>query len=268
MFYNAKNASVTIDNTTMDYLCFGTGLKVLIMIPRLGDGLKTVKGLAVPFALMYREYVRDYRVFVFSRKNELPETYTSREMARDLHAAMEKLEISKADVLGVSQGGTVAQYLAIDYPETVNRLVLAVTYAKQNETIQRVLRSWIEFAKVGDYSSLFIDTTEKTYSESYLKKNRKWYPLMTRVGKPKDFRRFLILAEACLTHNAYDELEKIECPTLVIGGCEDRIVTARASEEMAEKIKNGQLYLYEGLGHGAYDEAKDFNKMVMSFCGE
>ena len=45
-----KNGQLTIDNTTMDYISFGKGKKKLIMIPGLGDGLKTVKGMALPFS--------------------------------------------------------------------------------------------------------------------------------------------------------------------------------------------------------------------------
>ena len=71
MFYNAKNGNIKIENTTMDYISFGNGNKNLVMIAGLGDGLKTVKGLATPFALMYRNYAKDYKVYVFSRKNQL-----------------------------------------------------------------------------------------------------------------------------------------------------------------------------------------------------
>ena len=44
MFYNAANGNIIIGNTDMDYISFGKGDKNLIMIPGLGDGLKTVKG--------------------------------------------------------------------------------------------------------------------------------------------------------------------------------------------------------------------------------
>ena len=40
-----------------------------------------------------------------------------------------------------------------------------------------------------------------------------------------------------------------------------------ASEEMAEKL-GCKLYMYETLGHAAYEEAKDFNKIVYDFLKE
>ncbi|MBQ1992678.1 MAG: alpha/beta hydrolase [Clostridia bacterium] len=265
MSLNAKGGSICIENTEMDYILFGNGNRVLIMIPGLGDGLKTVRGYALPFAMMYREYAEKYRVYVFSRRNKLPQVFSTRAMAKDIAIAMKELNIEKADVLGVSQGGMIAQYLAIDYPEIVNKLCLAVTLSKQNQTVQSVVSDWIEMAKSDNYKTLFIDTAEKSYSEKYLKKNRWLYPLMGRVGKPNSFERFIILANACLKHNAYDDLGKIKAPTLVIGGADDKIVTGEASKEIAEKIPDSQLYMYEGLGHGAYDEAKDFNQRVLDF---
>ena len=135
MLLNAKNGVVTIGDTEMDYISFGKGKEVLIILPGLGDGLTTVKGTALPFAMAYREYAANYKVYVFSRKNRLKEGYSTRDMAKDQAEAMEILGISKADIMGVSQGGMIAQYLAIDYPNLVNKLVLAVTLSNQNETV-------------------------------------------------------------------------------------------------------------------------------------
>ncbi|OLR64003.1 hypothetical protein BHF69_04055 [Anaerostipes sp. 992a] len=69
MLWNAKNGSVRIGDTDMYYVSFGKGTDNLIMLPGLGDGLTTVKGM-------------------------------------------------------------IAQYLAIDYPDLVEKLVLAVTLSK------------------------------------------------------------------------------------------------------------------------------------------
>jgi len=186
-------------------------------------------------------------------------------MAKDQAEAMNVLGISKADIMGVSQGGMIAQYLAIDYPNLVNKLVLAVTLSKQNETIQKGVSSWIEMAKHGDYKGLIIDTAEKSYSERYLKKHRFLYPLLGRIGRPKDFTRFLIQANSCIQHDAYNELDKIKCPILVVGGDCDKIVGLNSSEEIVERINNSELLIYKGFGHATYEEAKDFSVRVLNF---
>ena len=76
--------------------------------------------------------------------------------------------------------------------------------------------------------------------------------------------RFLRLAKACLTCNAYDRQKQITCPTLVLGGADDRIVTGAATLEIAEKC-GCDYYLYDGLGHAAYEEAADFNARIYDF---
>ena len=115
MLYRAKNGTLQLSSTTMDYIRFGNGEKNLIILPGLGDGLQTVKGTALPMAFLYRIFAKGYTVYAFSRRNALPDGYTTRDMARDQEAAMEQLGIARADILGVSMGGMIAQHLAINH---------------------------------------------------------------------------------------------------------------------------------------------------------
>lgn len=265
MLLNAKNGAVTIGDTEMDYISFGKGIEILIILPGLGDGLTTVKGMAISMAMVYRMYAKDYKVYIFSRKNHLTDGYSTRDMAKDQAAAMKILGITKAKVLGVSQGGMIAQYLAIDYPELVDKLVLTVTLLKQNKDVQAVIGNMIKLAEKGNHKELMIDIAEKSYSENHLKKYRLFYPLLGKIGKPKDYSRFFIQAASCVQHNTYEKLKNIVCPTLIIGGEDDKIVGVAASIELADKIKDSELFIYKGLGHAVYEEAKDFNNRVMSF---
>ncbi len=178
MFYNARNCNIKIGDTDMDYISFGNGNKSLVIIPGLGDALKTVKGSAVTFALMYKLFAKDYKVYVFSRKNKLKQDCSTRDMATDLADVMNQLNITKAFVLGVSQGGMIAQYLAIDYPELVEKLVLAVTLCQPNETSKSVISNWLLLAKEKDFKQIFIDTAEKTYTERKLKTYRPFYSIL------------------------------------------------------------------------------------------
>ena len=159
----------------------------------------------------------------------------------------------------------IAQYLAIDYPDLVDKLVLTVTLAKQNQEVQAVIANMMALAEQGDYKGLMIDTAEKSYSDNYLKKYRLLYPLLGKIGKPQNYRRFLIQAASCIHHDTYEKVGNIGSPTLVIGGDEDKIVGGAASIELADKIQDSELFLYKGLGHAVYEEAKDFNRRVMSF---
>lgn len=265
MFYNAQGNTVIVDGVPMDYIVFGKGRMPLVMLPGLADGLKTVHGQAIPLALYYKQFAMKFRVYIFSRKNALEDGYSTKDMAKDQKTALDNLGIDKFYLMGISQGGMVVQHMAIDYPTAVEKLVIGVSLSRPNDVIKSNLQKWIRFAEDNDYKSLMIDTSENTYSPKALKNYRLLYPLLTRVGKPKDFSRFIIQANACLSHDTYNDLEKIKCPTLIIGGADDKIVGNEASQEMAEKISESKLIVYEGLGHAAYEESKDFNHQVIDF---
>ncbi len=263
---HAKNACLWLSTGEMDYIRFGSKAQALVMLPGVGDGLKTVSGMALPFALLYRKLAKDFTVYVFSRRRELPRHCTTREMASDVSEAMTALVRTVAAVVGVSQGGMIAQWLAIDHPDMVRKLVLTVTLSRPNGTVRDVIARWTEMAGRGDYRGILLDTAERSYSEKRLKQTRLEYALLGGVGRPKCFDRFLTQAESCVTHDAYDDLVRITCPTLVIGGTDDRIVTGAASEEIAARIPGSRLYLYRGLGHGLYEEAPDFLARIAAFC--
>ena len=66
--FHAKNGQLKLEETSVDYIRFGTGEKYLILIPGVGDGLRTVRGSAIPFSFLYRMFAKEYTVFAFSRR--------------------------------------------------------------------------------------------------------------------------------------------------------------------------------------------------------
>ena len=78
-----KNGSVKIGNTEMYYVSFGKGEKKLIVLPGLSDGLTTVKGKALVLSGSYKRFLKDYTVYMFSRKNDMPKGYSIEDMADD-----------------------------------------------------------------------------------------------------------------------------------------------------------------------------------------
>ena len=174
MLFHAKNDTLRLCCGEMDYICFGTGKKNLLILPGLGDALQTVKGTALPMALMYRIFGKEFTVYAFSRKQPLPEGYTTRDMARDQAEAMTALGLEKADVFGVSMGGMIAQYLAIDFPEKVGKLILAVTCARTNPILEASVSEWIALAKQGNHSAFMDSNLRRIYSEAYYRKTNGW----------------------------------------------------------------------------------------------
>lgn len=262
MSFNVKEGTIQVNDIEMDYISFGKGKKNLIMI----QGLNTngIKGSGLMLSLMYSIFTKDYTVFLFDRRKEIYNGITIETMADDIIKAMNYFHIDKADILGVSQGGMIAQSLAIKYPNLVNKLVLALTLSKNNEMVENVIHHWIELTKQDKYKELIVDMAYKMYSDSYIKKYKAMLPLLTFIQKPKDKERFIKLASSCLTCDTYERLDEIKCPVLVIGARQDQIVGCDASVELANKLKC-TIHIYEKLGHAAYEEASDFNQVVYDF---
>ena len=265
MLSNANNGSIKIGNTEMNYVSFGKGHKHFIILPGLSDGLATVRGKALYLSKPYKKFFDEYTVYMFSRKDKMEEGYSIYDMAHDQAIAIKELGLDKVSVMGVSQGGMIALALAIYHPELIDKLVLTVTSASVNEMIETNINKWIRIAEEGNHKELMMDTAIKSYSDAYLKKYNKLLPLLGVLSKPKSYDRFLINAKAILKFNVVDDLDKIDCPTLIIGGSEDKIVGIDASYLMHERIEGSELYVYNSLGHALYEEAKDYNDRVLEF---
>lgn len=271
MLYGAKESMLKINGTaSLRYASFGRGERPLVIIP--GLSLRSIKGMAVPLAYMYRAFAKNFKVFVFDRRDDVPEGFTVSDIADDTAEAMRVLGIKSADVIGISQGGMAAQYLAVRYPELVRTLTLGVTLSRMNGTVTAAVNGWVKSAESGDIEAVVKDMVPKMYSDSYVKKYKRLLPAIAKFTRLEDPERFVRLAKACLTCDIYGELEKIKCPVFVIGGKQDKIVIGEASEETAEKLTASgckcRLFLYDGLGHAAYEEAKDFNPKILEFISE
>ena len=262
MLWNAKNESIRVNGADFDYITFGTGTEPLIMLPGVGDGFQTAKGVAVPFAMMYRCFAKGYKVYVFSRRNNLPAGFTTRDMADDLNAIMEALNLRNANVFGVSQGGMIAQQLAIHHPDKVGKLLLAVTAARPNEVLRESIDTWLAMADRNDYKGIMLDTAERSYTGDYLKRAKRTNKVISNF-KPKDYTRFRILCQSCLEHDVYEDLGRIACPTHIIAADEDKVLSGEASVEIRDRIPGSELYMYHGYSHGVYEQAKDFNDRVL-----
>ena len=263
--YSAKNATLSRNGKTIDYLTFGTGKRPLIIIPGLGDGLQTVKGMAMPLSITYRILAERYKIYVFSRINELRQGYTTRDMAADVAEAMEILNLDAAYVMGISQGGMIAQWLAVDYPESVQRLILAVTTAKPSQIARERIEHWQKLSQSGNFKHLMLDIAKRSYTQKSYQKWRLLYNVMGIFGRIKDKQRIDIQSVSCLKHDSLDFLEKINCPTLIIGAEKDDVLGVDGSLRLHQYIKDSQLTILPECGHALYEQNKDFQKRVLVF---
>ena len=258
--------TVTIGENKMNYIVFGSGEKNFVIIP--GLSIHSVLNSKDAIKEAYKEFENEYTVYLFDRATNIKEGYSIRDMAKDIADAMKELNIENAYIFGASQGGMIAQYLAIDYPELVNKVVLGSTLSKPNETSINVISNWINLAKEKEETKLLESFVDDVYSKNTLD-NYRDYLISSNAGiTNEEYERFIILASACNTFDCYDELINIKCPVLVLGSYGDKVVTVEASKEIQEKI-NSDIYLYDdSYGHGVYDEASDYKQRILDFFND
>jgi pimeloyl-ACP methyl ester carboxylesterase len=177
---------------------------------------------------------------------------------------MDHLGIEKAHVLGISMGGMIAQELAINHPERVDKLVLASTYARRDETsgltseaskrLETFLRSipnQVEIQK-GAYSTIDLTLNKRFYRLLAV-------PLMKIMIRLYDISALNGLVgqrDAALTHDTADRLRLIKAPTLVITGTNDRLIKPISSEMIANLVPKAKLIKVEGGSHGVCVEMR------------
>lgn len=242
----------------VDYVTFGKGDKTLIIITglslqRLGD----MSNLAI-YSLFYR-YAKEYTVYIFDRKDHIEEGVSIENMADDLYQSLQELHIDNASIIGISQGGMIAQLFAIKYPQKVTSLVLALTFSRNNNISRETIGGWIEMAKLNK------DSMCKTFSSPMLKKLYVINKLFLKTVSVEKQERFVRLAKSILEFDCHKSLDKITCPTLVLGAKKDLVLGVDGARELANSIPNASYYEFDKLGHAAFIESKQFNKMILEF---
>jgi len=249
----------------MEYIAFGKGDPLLI-IPGLGDGLASVGKSALQLYFYYRSYGKKARIIIASRPDPVPENSTTKTMAQDYAALMQNLGFTRFNVLGISMGGMIAQYLASDFPDSVEKTVFAVTVPELDQQGRGIITSWLEMARKNDFKNLIIDTTRKTFQEPKASRYARLGSLGARFMRPRSFSNFLAQAGACLEHNGWDSLDKIQSPALVISGEKDQITPPGLGLELSKRLPRGEYVLLKGVGHGGFEERKkDFSRIIWDF---
>lgn len=253
-----SEGSVSVTGGEFPYIRFGTGKKNIVMLA--GMSMAGLTGLGAPVSEMYRDYAEEYTVYVFDRLRVLPEDASVRSMARDAAEAMQALGIETADVMGASQGGMIALYLAIDHPELVHALLLCSSCCCQNEVGKETFSVWASLAEQKDGNGIYRDF----FARVYTKPDDAALALCLDTATDAQCRRFGILARACYAFDCRDELGKVRCPAIVLGSAQDRVLGGASSPELAARL-GCECYVYRDFGHAVCDEAPDFRLRMLDF---
>ncbi len=264
-----QSNTVQTDGFTMDYFRFGSGEKALVILP--GLSVDSIMKYAGAVSEAYSLLTDDFSVYVFDRKKELSAAYSVYEMAEDTAAAIRVLGLDPVSLFGASQGGMIALTIAAKYPEIVSKLVLGSTSACVAQEQYQTIENWIQLAKAGNAKSLYLAFGKAIYPPDVFEHSRNLLAAASETVTEEDLHRFVILAAGIKGFDVTEQLKEISCPVLVIGSLDDCVLGAKASEQIAEQLKervNCELYLYHGYGHAAYDLAPDYKERLLSFLAD
>lgn len=258
-----RNRAV-VSGIEMDYAKLGHGEKTMVVL----SGLSLVPVAPNGFGLysVFSPFLSEYTVYLFDRRLNMPEHYSTEMMAEDTYKVLQSLGVKSAYLYGASQGGTIALSLAISHPSFVNKIALASSFAKAHDSFMKVISNWIEIAKVNTPREIMEYYADMLYSEAVLSAYRETIVASGEAATPDDIRRFVICASAlCEDYNILDDIAKLQIPIYVSCSEGDKVVPKEASLEIAEKT-GATLYMYDSsFGHAVYDESPDFYPRVLEF---
>jgi len=244
-----------------------------------GQPLILITGFASAQNMWYaqvRAFSRSFRVVTFDNRgfgksDKPPGPYTTKMLAGDTVALMDHLGIEKAHILGGSMGGMAAQEMAIEHPGRPDKLILSGTSAG-GRPLRDMLFGLIEAATPGWNRSRPDLATANLQRFMVAMASRSFngmlyqvliMPLVRLQAKLGKVNVPVGQLEAMLSHNALERLDKIQAPTLVLTGSQDRLMPPHSSEELASRIKGAKLVVIDGGAHALGGER--FNKEVLSF---
>ncbi|HSL01216.1 MAG TPA: alpha/beta fold hydrolase [Rubrobacteraceae bacterium] len=254
---------VTItEKTSIDYDVWGEG-PALVLINGLGFGrwgfFKQVPALS-----------RHFRTVTFDVRGERELEGGVGDLAADVVALLDHLGVRKAHVLGTSLGGFVAQHLALERPDLVDKLVLVCTsYGRGGP---ESMSPWALSEMIG-VPSLNVERAvrrglETATSEVYRAERAEEFERVVgwRLADSPSLSTYYQQMRAGARFDASREVGRITSPTLVIHGSGDNYVPVANAEALAESIPGARLRVFDNAGHLVFIErAADVNREVVTF---
>lgn len=198
----------------------------------------------------FRVVTFDYRGTGATRADDRDDTWSTGLFADDARAVLAALDVERAHVYGTSMGGRVAQMLAVQAPEVVDRLVLACTSPGGAVAKERGpdVRRMLTTPDLAERARVLLDLFyTPACAERRLRSHLLGDPSMTSRAQMRHLR-------VSARHDAADRLAEITAPTLVLHGTEDRMTPAANATTIAQRIPGSRLVLTRGGRHGFFDE--------------
>jgi 3-oxoadipate enol-lactonase len=243
----ARNGTVNLH-----WESFGEGPAVLL-VP--GQGM-TVDGWWATIPLL----ARSFRVIAFDnrdtgRSSRVSWPYSVAHMAHDAAAVLDAAGEQRAHVYGISLGSLVAQEVALRHPDRVEALVLGASSAggfaaykpaPSSSAQMFLVRAGAMKPEVAQWAAVpytYADKTRRLHPE------RIFADVARRVSSPPEPLAYVHQAAAVAAHDAYERLNRMAAPTLVVHGEQDVFVPPANALVLAERVPGAQLQLWPDAGH-------------------
>jgi pimeloyl-ACP methyl ester carboxylesterase len=219
-----------VNGLKMYYEIYGEG-KLLVLIHGGGSTIQITFGKVIPLLAKSRKIIA-VELQAHGRTEDRNTDLSFEQDADDVAALLNKLNISKADIFGFSNGATTTMQIAIRHPDLVDKLILGSPLAKRNG-----VPGW------------FWDFMKQATVENMPEKLREAYSEVDREGllnmQNKDAKRMVHFKDI-----ADEQIESIKAPTLIVNGDKD-VITLEHVLELHHKIDGSELAIIPGE-HGEY----------------
>lgn len=198
-------------------------------------------------------------------KEKVAAPYTLEDMADDAAGLLDTLGIEKAHIVGSSNGGAIAQTLAIRHPEKIATMasIMATSGRRGLPRPQGKVAEWL--AKPRNPSGTREGAMDEAVATSHLNGSpgfpRNEAEIRDRAGRLYD-RSFYpagnsrhLLASIASGDSRVDRLGEISAPTIVIHGREDPLVPLGCAEDVQKSIPGAEMLVVDGMGHDYPDGA-------------
>ncbi|MGR6320151.1 alpha/beta hydrolase [Micromonospora soli] len=239
-----------------------------------GPPLLLVHGLMVTgemFEPVIGDLATRHRVIVpdlrgHGRSRGLPPPYAPAQLAADLAQLLERLGLDSTAVLGYSQGGAIAQQLALDFPDRCDRLVLACTFAFNMATRRERVEGHLVPLMLRALGMRLMAKLIVSRAASPLGRERAdWL-----VGIMADQDRTSMGAawQETMAFDSRPRLAEITCPTLVIAASDDHAVPIHHAKQLHDGIAGSRLIVIDDADHALiWTHSAEFARVTGDFLG-
>jgi pimeloyl-ACP methyl ester carboxylesterase len=212
----------------------------------------------------YRAYALDF--WGFGESDKRRESYDISDFVALVAQFMERLGIQQAPVIGHSMGGTVALYLALDYPQRVEKVSVVgspVNGDSLNVFLKLAGYPWIAFLVWNSPSLLRLGI--KLFAPWIAANWSEWYDLLMRDLSKMTLESFLWSIHSLHRTDLSSRLGTLRVPALGIYGRGDKIVDPRQAQ-LFKRVANSRVEVMGGSRHfPMLDEPHKFHPILLSF---